>query len=213
MDTPVFHTVCPTSHELMAHGLSAFFKKLGHQNVQHFSPDFLPPKKHCSHLMFVDECLPPTTLHLQVRWEKLILIYTPAFPITQDHIFQLPHIYQGLCSVEDLTLKTLDNYLDLLDSDIPFFSGRIIRLLMLPTLQLSPIDKQLITALARGKTMTTIMEQIGVSRSTLERRKRMLKERLGCEHLTDFALLPRLWEYGYRFSSLKSEEKSAKKMR
>ena len=211
MDTPVFHIVCPTSHELVAHGLSAFFKKLGHQNVQHFSPALLPPKKHCSHLMIVDECLPPTTLHLQVRWEKLILIYTPAFPLTQDHIFQLPHIYQGLCLVEDLTLKTLDNYLDLLDSDIPFFSGRIIRLLMLPTLQLSPIDKQLITALAQGETTTTIMQQIGVSRSTLERHKRMLKERLGCEQLTDCALLPRLWEYGYRFSSLKSEEKSAKK--
>ena len=149
--------------------------------------------------MIVDECLPLTTLHLQVRWEKLILIYTPAFPLTQDHIFQLPHIYQGLWSMDDLTLKTLDNYLALLDGDTPFFSGRINQRLMLPPLQLSSIDKQLITALVQGETMTTIMEQIGVSRSTIERRKRMLKERLGCEHLTDCAVLPRLWEYGFRF--------------
>ena len=101
--------------------------------------------------------------------------------------------------MDDLTLKTLDNYLALLDGDTPFFSGRINQRLMLPPLQLSSIDKQLITALVQGETMTTIMEQIGVSRSTIERRKRMLKERLGCEHLTDCAVLPRLWEYGFRF--------------
>ena len=162
MDTPVFHIVCPTSHALVAHGLCSFFKKLGHQNVQHHSPALLPPKKRCSHLMILDECLPLTTLHQQVRWEKLILIYTPAFPLTQDHIFQLPHNYQGLWSMDDLTLKTLDNYLALLDGDTPFFSGRINQRLMLPPLQLSSIDKQLITALVQGETMTTIMEQIGV---------------------------------------------------
>lgn len=53
---------------------------------------------------------------------------------------------------------------------------------------LDDTDVRLLRLLARGRTVSAVARELGVSRSTVQRRTARLRERLGAESLVDLAL-------------------------
>ena len=64
-------------------------------------------------------------------------------------------------------------------------------------MEISLFDQKMIRALAKGTTGKALMETLNCSKSTITKRKRLLKERFGLEGKNDCALLLHLKELGF----------------
>tara|TARA_B110000114_G_scaffold2912_1_gene2873 strand:- start:1588 stop:2034 length:447 start_codon:yes stop_codon:yes gene_type:complete len=137
-------------------------------------------------------------------WKHLLLFYSSFFPLTQDHIFNLPVKPSGIWHLRDLTPTSFCQFFDLINKNSPVHSQRISKRLQLPLIKLNTTTQFLLNQLAQGKRTEEICITMGLSKSTIERHKRQLKERLGIEHATDCGLFFILIQYEYSFFKIDS---------
>ena len=72
-------------------------------------------------------------------------------------------------------------------------------MLQLPVLDLDDYDLKLLKYIANGEHTEEIIPLLNSSKSTIERRKRKLKQLILDEYCTDAGLLSALYRYGYDF--------------
>lgn len=188
--------VAPTDYDLASHGLRVLLSKMGQREIRQFSPEDDCTTLSCHFLFLMDECLLSPDLEQCYHWKKLILLYSPRFELTSNHLRKLAFDYSGIWHIEDLSARTI-NYLLHLDKNI--HSARISKRLLLPVLKFDHFDLKLIRGIASGLRNQELAELLHRSTSTVERRKQQLKEQLGVEGRNDTGLLAELSRYGYRF--------------
>lgn len=199
MKTPNFHIMAPPRAALSCFG----FQKLVSLR-KGFLTELLISNKKVSgiktvYLTVFDECIPRNRLEKHFNWEKLILVYTSNFKLTQTHIHKNRYGAQAIWHIEDLNLKSISELIQLLKINHTVNSSRINKILQLPVLELDDYDLKLLTHLAKGKHTDELIPLLNSSKSTIERRKRKLKQGIFDEYTTDAGLITALRLYGYDF--------------
>jgi hypothetical protein len=182
------HIIASLQFALASQGLKYLLEQLGHKTICVVSPKAIKKQHIVSHLFLMDECLSFAKLEEFYQWKKLILLYSPTFPLSQAHLLNLPIVAHAIWHIEDLQPKNLKDMLHLLSLNNKVHSSRISQRLQRPLLFLEDFDFIVLKALADGLHTDEICLELNTSKSTIERHKRKLKEQLGDEFTTDCVL-------------------------
>jgi len=199
MKPQTFHILAPSLYALASYGLKELLAQLGYSKIEIINPKRKSTPQKTDYLFLMDECISLHRLNEVFQWQKLILLYSPAFPLSQAHIHNIPIKANALWHIEDLNAKTLKKMLHLLVLNQRVHSSKISKRLQLPPLTLNSLDLKILKLLAEGKHSQEISTLLHTSKSTLERHKRKLKQQLGNELMSDSGLLASLYPYGYLF--------------
>ena len=203
MKPPEIFIIAKNSYLLACKGIEAMLAPLNTFTVKILTPKELHQKTTpLEFLILLDEAVAWKDLAKLLKWNHLLLLYTSFFELTQAHIFNLPLKPDGIWHLRDITPSSFLQLFDLVKEKTPVHSQQIIKRLQLPPLSLSPENYLLLKLLAEGKRSTEISVQMHLSKSSIERRKRYLKEQLGIENATDCGLFKVLLQYGYSFYKL-----------
>ena len=96
------HIISTKSVSLYGYGLKVFLMQKGYSKVKILYTEVVNQHSPLEYLFVMDECVSFTQLNTYYSWEKLILFYSPNFPLTQDHLQQLPNTVNGIWHLKDL---------------------------------------------------------------------------------------------------------------
>lgn len=199
MKTSNFHIIAPTRAALYCFGLQQLVELQKGIKTEIIFSDKLMRFIKSKYVLVFDDCMNVPHLKKFFRWEKLIVVYTSGFRLAQNHIRQPALRPHCIWHIEDLNLKSISKLIQLLKINHTVHSSLINIMLQLPVLDLDDYDLKLLKYIANGKHTEEIIPLLNSSKSTIERRKRKLKQLILDEYCTDAGLLSALYRYGYDF--------------
>jgi DNA-binding NarL/FixJ family response regulator len=107
---------------------------------------------------------------------------------------------EGLLYKSDIGLKTINEVIENVLNDIPYYSSHILQLLrksMSSKIVLSRIDKLLLYELAKGSKTKDLKEVLPLSQGGVEKRKRYLRDVFEASNLKDEELIKSAQEKGF----------------
>lgn len=208
MKVPSFHIIAEPTYAIASNGLSFLLHDLGYEKIVISSPDKLIASQKVTYLFLIDECISLPSLNEKIKCDKLILLYSQRFPLSQQHLHELPLKPHALWHLADINTKSLKNVLSLLKQNHQINSNIINQRLQLSPIKMEEYDIHVLKGIAAGLHTDEIAERLRTSKSTIERHKRKIKQQLNNEFITDAGLLNLLYPYGYQFFSLFIEDDS-----
>ena len=203
MNPPQIFIIAKENYFFACNGIAAMLASLNTFSIKILTPKEVRRKgTTLEFLILLDEAVDLNQLAKQYKWKHLLLLYSSFFELTQAHIFNLPVTPAGIWHLRDITPGSFLQLFDLVREKTPIHSQQIAKRLQLPPLNLHPTDYALLQLLGKGKRSSEISVEMRLSKSSVERRKRRLKEQLGIENTTDCGLLTALLHYGYTFYSI-----------
>ena len=200
MNPPQIIIIAKKNYLLACKGIEAMLASLNTFTIKVLTPKELSQKViTLEFLILLDEAVELNELAKHYKWNHLLLLYSSFFELTQAHIFNLPVKPSGIWHLRDITPSSFLQLFSLVKEKTPIHSQQIIKRLQLPTLDLNPTDYLILQLIANGKRSNEISDEMRLSKSSIERRKRCLKELLGIENATDCGLFTVLLQYGYSF--------------